>query len=146
MRGRVGCRLIAANYTFLFLSRRRNVKGKESGELRERRGEEKSGEEKRQEERRVTLSFLFPPFRAVYGHHPLPLLHPSLSFSVSLSSATPFFKYSVQEKQPLARVFAFRAKLLLRPVNSLSPTQSRMSLGRSMTKERKREEERERER
>jgi len=95
---------------------------KETGRRNEREGE---GERERQEEKRVTLSFLFPSFRASYGHHPFPPPPPA-----------PFFKYSTQEKQPLARVFAFRAKLLLRPVNSLPPFQPpRASSERRMTEE-----------
>lgn len=80
---------------------------------------ERRGEGERQEKKRVTLSFLFPSFRASYGRHPFPPPSPA-----------PFFKYSAQEKQPLARVFAFRAKLLLRPVNSLPPFHPPCELGK----------------
>ena len=75
----------------------------------------------------VTLSFLFPPFRSFAASSfllavlPCPPPPPPPSRPLSLRFFSFFsllFKYSAQEKQPLARVFAFRAKLLLRPANS----------------------------
>jgi len=89
-----GCRLIAANYTFLFPSRRRNVKGKESDE-RWRPGEGRAGQARGEASNFLPPSrSLSPSTRFYFRRFALPtaanrfsppLYPPSLSLSLSLS-------------------------------------------------------------